>query len=68
MNQRQAEKICRRYNAQFEHYTAEFEQANENHGKHGKSAEQYFDSYVAEMERCNKADGMAACEFERNAY
>lgn len=68
MNQRQAEKICGKYNAQLKHYMPEFEQANENHSKHGKTAEQYFDSYVAEQERCNNCDGLAAREFERNAY
>lgn len=68
MNIRQAEKICHRYNTELRFYKAEFEQANENEGIRGKTAEQYFDSYVAEMERCNACDGKAATEFEHNAY
>lgn len=68
ISQDQAQGICNRYGAQLKHYTAEFEQANENDGAHGKTAEQYFDCYVAESERCNAADGQAAREFERNAY
>lgn len=68
INAFQADWICRRYGAQFKNYRAEFDQANENDGKHGKTAAQYFDSYVAETERCNAADGKAARDFERNAY
>ena len=64
----QAEQICRRYGADLRYYLPEFEQANENDGAHGKTAVQYFDCYVAESERCNTADGLAAAEFARNAY
>jgi hypothetical protein len=68
MTKHQAEAIARRYGAALKHYLPEFEQANENHGVHGKTAAQYFDGYVAEMERCNACDARAAADFERNAY
>lgn len=68
INKTKAEQICRRYGAELRHYLPEFEQANENHGAHGKTAAQYFDGYVRESERCNAADGLAARDFERNAY
>ena len=64
----EAARIAKDYGTDIRYEIANFRQACDNHGKYGKTATEFFDSYMAQKSSERHAESAAALDFEYRSY
>ena len=64
----EAARIANRYGQSIRYELANYRQACAYHGKYGKTAAEFFDSYMAQQAAESRADSAAALDFEYRSY
>ena len=63
-----AARIANHYGQSIRYELANYREACAYHGHYGKSATEYFDSYMAQQSAESRANSAAALDFEYRSY